>query len=114
MLQAAVNDAVVWVDKKEDLAGLSEADMIAQCAKDAETRGGKAPYAIVIVNTTQQAILTNLDNRDLRKKVYEASIHRADGTNKHNTYAIVSEMAKLRAEKAEIMGYPNYGGLFFG
>ena len=107
LLQAAVNDAVVWADKKEDLAGLSEAD-IAQCAKDAETRGGKAPYAIVIVNTTQQAILTNLDNRDLRKKVYEASIHRADGTNKHNTYAIVSEMAKLRAEKAEIMGYPNY------
>ena len=107
LLQAAVNDAVVWVDKKEDLAGLSEAD-IAQCAKDAETRGGKAPYVIVIVNTTQQAILTNLDNRDLRKKVYEASIHRADGTNKHNTYAIVSEMAKLRAEKAEIMGYPNY------
>ena len=106
-LQEAVNDAVVWVDKKEDLAGLSEAD-IAQCAKDAETRGGKTPYAIVIVNTTQQAILTNLDNRNLRKKVYEASIHRADGTNKHNTYTIVSEMAKLRAEKAEIMGYPNY------
>ena len=106
-LQAAVNDAVVWVDKKEYLAGLSEAD-IAQCAKDAESRGGKAPYAIVIVNTTQQAILTSLDNRNLRKKVYEASIHRADGTNSHNNYAIVSEIAKLRAEKAEIMGYPNY------
>ena len=106
-LQAAVNDAVVWVDKKEYLAGLSEAD-IAQCAKDAESRGGKAPYAIVIVNTTQQAILTSLDNRDLRKKVYEASIHRADGTNSHNNYAIVSEIAKLRAEKAEIMDYPNY------
>ena len=106
-LQAAVNDAVVWVDKKEYLAGLSEAD-IAQCAKDAESRGGKAPYAIVIVNTTQQAILTSLDNRDLRKQVYEASIHRADGTNSHNNYAIVSEIAKLRAEKAEIMGYPNY------
>lgn len=106
-LQEAVNDAVVWVDKKEDLAGLSEAD-VAQCKKDAESRGNKAPYAIVIVNTTQQAILTNLDNRALRKKVYEASIHRADGTNKHNTYAIVSEMAKLRAEKAELMGYPNY------
>jgi peptidyl-dipeptidase Dcp len=107
LLQEAVNDAVVWVDKKEDLAGLSDAD-VAQCKKDAESRGNKAPYAIVIVNTTQQAILTNLDNRELRKKVYEASIHRADGTNKHNTYAIVSEMAKLRAEKAEIMGYPNY------
>jgi len=108
LLQAATNDAIVWVDKKEDLAGMSDAD-VAQCQKDAESRGGKAPYAIVIMNTTQQAPLASLDNRELRKKVYEASIHRADGTNpKYNTFAIVSEMAKLRAEKAELMGYPCY------
>ena len=107
MLPDATNNAVVWVDKKDDLAGLSEAD-IAQCQKDAENLGKKAPYAIVIVNTTQQAILTSLDNRELRKKVFEASVHRADGTGKYNTFALVSEIAKLRAEKAEIMGYPNY------
>jgi peptidyl-dipeptidase Dcp len=108
LLQAATNDAIVWVDKKEDLAGLSEAD-VAQCQKDAESRGGKAPYAIVIVNTTQQAPLASLDNRELRKRVYEASIHRADGTNpKYNTFTIVSEIAKLRAEQAELMGYPCY------
>ena len=106
-LQAATNDALVWVDKEEELAGLSEAD-IAQCKKDAESRGGKAPYAIVIVNTTQQPLLASLDNRDLRKKVFEASVHRADGTGKYNTFPLVCEIAKLRAEKAEIMGYPNY------
>ena len=65
-------------------------------------------YAIVIVNTTQQPLLASLDNRDLRRQVYEASIHRTDGTGKFNTYAIVSEIAKLRAEQAELMGYPNY------
>ena len=107
MLPEATNNAVVWVDKVEDLAGLSEGD-IAQCKKDAETRGGKAPYCIVIVNTTQQALLTNLDNRDLRRKVFEASVHRADGTGKFNTYPIVVEIAKLRAEKAQLMGYKNY------
>ena len=107
MLPDATNDAVVWVDNKEQLAGLSEAD-IAQCAKDAENRDKKAPYAIVIVNTTQQALLASLDNRDLRRRVYEASIHRADGTGKYNTYPLVVEIAKLRAEQAEIMGYPNY------
>jgi len=106
-LQAATNDALVWVDKEEELAGLSEAD-IAQCKKDAESRGGKAPYAIVIVNTTQQPLLASLDNRELRKKVFEASVHRADGTGKYNTFPLVCEIAKLRAEKAEIMGYPNY------
>ena len=40
--------------------------------------------------------------------MYEASIHRTDGTREFNTYAIVSEIAKLRAEQAELMGYPNY------
>ena len=106
-LPKATNDAVVWVEKKEDLAGLSEAD-IAQCKKDAENLGGKAPYAIVIINTTQQPLLTSLDNRDLRRKVFEASLHRADGTNTHNTYPIVVEIAKLRAEQAKLMGYENY------
>ena len=107
MLPNATNDAVVWVDSAADLAGLSEADM-AQCMKDAESRGKKAPYAIVIANTTQQQILASLDNRELRRKVYEASVHRADGTGKYNTYPLVCEIAKLRAEQAEIMGYPNY------
>lgn len=107
MLPDATNDAVVWVNSVDELKGLSQQD-IAQCKKDAESRGGKAPYAIVIVNTTQQPILASLDNRDLRKKVYEASINRANGTNKHNTLGVAAEIAKLRAEIAEIMGYKNY------
>ena len=108
LLPAATNNAVVWVNSKEELAGLSDAD-IAQCKKDAESRGGKASYCIVIVNTTQQAILTNLQNRELRRKVYMASIHRADGTNpEFNTFPVVTEIAKLRAEKGQLMGYNNY------
>ena len=108
LLPAATNNAVVWVNSKEELAGLSEAD-IAQCKKDAESRGSKSPYCIVIINTTQQPILTNLQNRELRRKVYMASIHRADGTNPDfNTFPIVTEIAKLRAEKGKLMGYDNY------
>lgn len=107
LLPAATNASVVWVNTKEELAGLSEAD-IAQCRKDAESRGALTPYAIVIVNTTQQAILSSLDNRALRRRVYEASRHRADGTRQFNTFPIVVEIAKLRAEKAALMGYENY------
>lgn len=108
LLPAATNNAVVWVNSKEELAGLSDAD-IAQCKKDAESLRNKAPYCIVIVNTTQQAILTNLQNRELRRKVYMASIHRADGTDpKFNTFPIVTEIAKLRAEKGQLMGYSTY------
>ena len=107
VLPDATNNAVVWVDTKEELSGLSDAD-IAQCAKDAESRGGKAPYAIVIVNTTQQALLASLDNRDLRRRIFEASIHRADGSGEYNTLPLACEIAHLRAEQAELMGYPNY------
>lgn len=108
ILPEATNNAVVWVDSKEQLAGLSDAD-IAQCKKDAESRGSKAPYCVVIINTTQQPILASLQNRELRRKVYMASIHRADATNpKFNTFPIVTEIAKLRAEKAKIMGYNTY------
>ena len=56
-----------------------------------------------------QPILASLQNRELRKKVFMASIHRADGTNpEFNTFPIVTELAKLRAEKANIMGYRCY------
>ena len=107
LLPDATNNAVVWVNSKDELAGLSEAD-IAQCRQDAESRGGKAPYAIVIINTTQQPILASLDNRELRKRVFEASIHRADGTRSFNTFPLVAEIAKLRAEQGELMGKKNY------
>ena len=107
MLPKAGNEATVWVNDIKELSGLSEAD-IAQCKKDAESRGGKAPYCIVITNTTQQPILASLDNRNLRERVYNASIHRTDGTGAYNTFPIIVKIARLRAEKAQLMGYKNY------
>ena len=92
---------------ERNLLGLSEG-AIAQCKKDAESRGGKAPYCIVITNTTQQPILANLENRQLRERVYNASIHRTDGTGEYNTFPVIVEITKLRAEKAQLMGYKNY------
>ena len=107
MLPKAGNEATVWVNDIKELSGLSEAD-IAQCKKDAESRGGKAPYCIVITNTTQQPILASLDNRNLRERVYNASIHRTDGTGAYKTFPIIVKIARLRAEKAQLMGYKNY------
>ena len=107
MLPKAGNEATVWVNDVKELSGLSEAG-IAQCKKDAESRGGKAPYCIVITNTTQQPILASLDNRQLRERVYNASIHRTDRTGAYNTFPIIVKIARLRAEKAQLMGKKNY------
>ena len=107
MLPKAANEATVWANDVKELSGLSETD-IAQCKKDAEGRGGKAPYCIVITNTTQQPILASLENRALRERVYNASIHRTDGTGTYNTFPFIVEIARLRAEKAELMGFKDY------
>lgn len=99
--------AGVWVETEEELAGLSDAQK-AQCKADAESAGGKAPYYIVVTNTTQQSILASLDNRALRERVYNASIHRTDETSSFNTWGIVTELSKLRAQKAKLLGFDNF------
>lgn len=104
----ARNKAIVPINDVEELAGLSE-EAIAQCKADAEAdENVSAPYAIVIYNTTQQDILSSLDNRATREKVYKASYHRSDNTGNQNTYPIIAEMAQLRHKKAQILGFNNY------
>lgn len=105
----ARNDAIVPIETVEELAGLSDAE-IAQSKSDAEASDKvSTPYAIVISNTTQQAILSKLDNRATREKVFTASFHRSDNNGNKNTYPIISEMAQLRQKKAELMGFANFG-----
>ena len=106
-LPEAVRNSLILVTDTAELAGLSDAEK-AQLKSEAEAAGVDAPYAITLINTTQQPILASLDNRALRERVYNASIHRTDETSKYNTYPIVVELAELRAQKAKILGFPNY------
>lgn len=99
ILDAGLASAVIVKDVKE-LDGLSKDEIEGIKEKD-------GTYKISIVNTTQQPILQSLTNRDLRKRVMDASIHRADGA-KNNTESTIIEIATLRAEKAKILGYKNY------
>lgn len=104
----ARNNAIVPIETVEELAGLSEGE-IAQSKADAEASDKvSTPYAIVISNTTQQDILSRLDNRATREKVYKASYHRSDNTGNQNTYPIIAEMAKLRHQKGKVLGFNNY------
>lgn len=106
-LPEAVRNSLILVKDEAELAGLSDADK-AQLKSEAEAAGVDAPYAITLINTTQQPILASLDNRALRERVFKASYHRTDETSKYNTYPIVVELAELRAQKAKILGFPNY------
>ncbi|AXK71597.1 M3 family peptidase [Lysobacter sp. TY2-98] len=101
------NDMAIVVDNKADLAGLPE-EAIAATAKAATDHKMPGKYVIELVNTTIQPPLTFLENRALREKIFKASIARGSRGNKFDNTGIVSQVAKLRAEKAALLGYPTY------
>lgn len=107
MLTDATSAAAVIVDKKEDLAGLSDSE-ISKAASDAEANNHKGKYQLNITNTTQQPYLANLDNRALREKVLNASLHRADQGGKNDTRETILKIAKLRADKAALLGFKTF------
>jgi len=109
LLSAAKAGALVVSDKAE-LAGLSDADIqaAADAAKDAKEEG---KWLIPLQNTTQQPDLKSLTNRDTRRKLYEASWNRAEKGDSNDTRATISRLAVIRAQKAKLIGYPNYAAL---
>ena len=104
---AEVNDSALIVDNRADLAGLSD-DEIDKLAASAKEKGKPGKYRIALLNTTIQPLLPQLDNRALRERLHKASIVRGSRGNQWDNRAIVSNVTKLRAERAAIMGYPNF------
>lgn len=102
----ATKDSAVVVDNVSDLDGLSHEE-IGAAAEAAKARGLNGKWVIALQNTTIQPALTQLRNRALREKIYKASIARADGGADDNT-TVVAQIVKLRAEKASLLGYPDY------
>lgn len=101
-LLASFKNDVLVVEDKNQLAGLSKADIegLAEAAKNA----GKQGYMITLVNTTRQPILASLSNRSMREKIWQKSANRAMDTNG----PILLKLVKLRAEKASLLGYANW------
>ncbi len=104
MLRTATNEQAVIYDSREQLAGLSDADIKAAADLAAE-RGMPGKFAIALQNTTQQPLLPSMENRAAREKLFKASYNRADGTNpKYDTRTLVARIAALRAQKAALFG----------
>jgi len=106
-LVAAAKKGALVLDSKAQLKGLSDAE-IAAAAEAAKSRGLKGKYVIALQNTTQQPLLTSLEDRSVREKLFAQGWTRAEKGDANDTRAIISELAVLRAEKARLLGYPNY------
>lgn len=107
-LLAITKERAVLVDDVSKLEGMSESE-ITVAKQAAAAKGQEGKYLIAITNTTRQPVLTSLKNREMRRQVWLASANRAIGESGGiDNQPIVLELAKLRAERAKILGYPNH------
>lgn len=109
-LLAITKERSVVVEKVEELDGLTASE-IAAAAEAAKARGLEGKYLLQILNTTRVPILTSLNNRSLRQRVWEASANRGLGrAGGIDNRGLVLEIAQLRAERAKLLGYEHHAG----
>ncbi|MGP9723979.1 M3 family metallopeptidase [Corynebacterium sp. AOP40-9SA-29] len=101
-LVAASDAGAVLFTDEDDLAGLSPAHKRRLAADAAET--GQDGWLVRLGLPSVQPIIEELDNPAARARVTEASRARGRGTNDE----VVLEIVRLRARRAELLGYPNH------
>ncbi|MGX9216858.1 M3 family metallopeptidase [Massilia varians] len=102
-----VNASAFVVDTREELAGLP-AKAIDAAAAEAKKRGLDGKFVIPVVNTTQQGPLSTLNVRGTREKLLSISTVRGSRGGEFDNRDIVLQLAKLRAERAELLGYSSH------
>lgn len=106
LLEASKQGAVVITDEKW-LAGLSAAE-ISAASLAAKERGLEGQWLLVLQNTTQQPPLRSLTQRDCRRKLFAASVERAEHGDKNDTCALIVRLAQIRALQANLLGFTDY------
>jgi len=105
---ADTNAEAIVIDDKSMLDGLPESDIAAAAERAKGHDDMKGKWLLTLQNTTQQPPQTYLKNRDLRKRLFEASIARGNHGGDNDTKAIITRLAQLRAQRAKLLGYPTY------
>ncbi|AJT42881.1 hypothetical protein UM93_04505 [Psychromicrobium lacuslunae] len=104
---ANLNSAAVLFDEVAELAGLSSNE-IAAAASAAEQTGNLGKYLLTLIQPSAQPALESLHNRQSRRRLHEASISRGQGLTDTRTLDLAVQMATLRAERAQILGFESH------
>ncbi|WP_238419939.1 M3 family metallopeptidase [Gordonia sp. 'Campus'] len=101
------NDSAVFVDDVADLDGLSSGQ-IAAARRAAAEAGHDSGYLLALELPTSQSVLTELAKPEVRQRVFDASVNRCARGNAHDTRDLVLEIVRLRARRAELLGYRDH------
>ena len=102
-----VNALAVVVDSKDELDGLSDV-AIEAAANEAKSRELEGKYVLTLRNTSGQPPMASLTNRALRERIHKTSLSRGSRGGDFDNRDILANVIKLRAERAQLMGYDNH------
>lgn len=102
-----VNSLAIIVDTREELTGLDEA-MIDAASGEASERSLDGKFVIPLLNTSGQPSLASLQNRQLRERIHTSSLSRGSSGGEFDNRQILSDVLRLRAERAQLLGYDNH------
>ena len=102
-----VNALSVVVDSEEELAGLNEV-LIAAAKEEASDRDLIGKYVLPLLNTSGQPTLASIQNRALRERIHRTSLSRGSRGGDFDNTEVLSNVVRLRAERAQLLGYDNH------
>ena len=106
-LLADTNDLAGLFSDAAELDGLSDGELSAAAQASAD-RGLAGSYLVTLTLFTGHPYLASLTRRDSRERLLAASRARASRGNANDNDDVVREIVRLRAERAELLGYPSH------
>ncbi len=94
------------LDGEAELAGLP--DFMREAMRAEARERGLDGYAITLSRSSIEPFLQFADRRDLREKAFRGFVMRGDSGGVTDNKVIISEMVRLRAERAHLLGYPDF------
>lgn len=104
---AATNGYRLVIEKREELAGLDER-VIAAAAAAARAAGLEGKWVFTLHWPSLWPFLEGADNRELRREIMQAYLQRAGAGTPHDNTGVLSRIAALRVEKAQLLGFPTW------
>jgi peptidyl-dipeptidase Dcp len=109
-VKEGMKSAALLLDDAEDLTGL-QPEMVTAAAEAAKLAGHDGKYLLTLMLPSNQPALASLENRTIRRRLYEASLARGADGSTLDVRDLVKATARLRAEKATLLGFANFAEL---
>lgn len=101
------NDSAVLLSDEADVQGMSRG-AIASARRAAADAGHDSGYLVSLELPTSQSVVSELHDAATRRRVFDASVSRCSRGNEFDTRETVLEIVRLRARRAELLGYRDH------